>query len=153
MMLHLEKHHPVVARLVEHEFEYLLAKALPIRYSKPELRSKNETARIAAGRVDTGSPTWARTRDLRINSLSRTAAFQRLRPKSVPQLAQIRRRESVYWRGVHRNCGTNFSDVCFPFSLLNARHLTDGESFHRAKLTFRYDGRFAGHQLSLASAN
>ena len=27
-----------------------------------------ETARIAAGRNNAGSPTWARTRDLRINS-------------------------------------------------------------------------------------
>ena len=27
-----------------------------------------ETARIAAGRRNAGSPTWARTRDLRINS-------------------------------------------------------------------------------------
>jgi hypothetical protein len=53
--------------------------------------------------------------------------------------ASIRHRESLYWRGVHRNCGTNFSDVSF---LLNARHLTDGDNFHLAKLTFMYDGRF-----------
>jgi len=41
--------------------------------------------------------------------------FQRLKRKFVPQLAQTRRRETLYWRGVHRNCGTNFSDVSFPF--------------------------------------
>lgn len=29
---------------------------------------KTEAARIAAGRYNAGSPTWARTRDLRINS-------------------------------------------------------------------------------------
>jgi len=31
-------------------------------------RTKTKTARISAGRLKFGSPTWARTRDLRINS-------------------------------------------------------------------------------------
>jgi hypothetical protein len=38
---------------------------------RPKLRSKKETAHIAAGRTYLGSPTWARTWDLRINSPAR----------------------------------------------------------------------------------
>src|SRR5450755_781187 len=34
------------------------------------MAQQKETAHIAAGRMDLGSPTWARTRDLRINSPS-----------------------------------------------------------------------------------
>ena len=36
--------------------------------NKINFGEQNKTARIAAGRLNTGSSTWARTRDLRINS-------------------------------------------------------------------------------------
>jgi hypothetical protein len=38
--------------------------------SNARIAEQKETARIAAGRVWRGSPSWARTGDLRINSLS-----------------------------------------------------------------------------------
>ena len=48
--------------------------------------------------------------------------FQRLRRKSVPQLSQIRRRQSLYWRGTFWNCGTQssapFQDYSVPWRLI-----------------------------------
>jgi len=60
--------------------------------------------------------------------------------ESVPQLAQIRPRKPLLARRASK-LRNEFQRRFLP--LLNARHLTDGDNFHRAKLTFMYDGRFA----------
>jgi len=52
--------------------------------------------------------------------------FQRLKRKFVPQLAQTRRRETLYWRRASK-LRNEFQRRFIP--LLNVRHLTDEDNF------------------------